>query len=122
MIPHLAPSSVFSVSMAIADADIPAPQLSVSFDALEELRVCSTDAAAAIASNGGTGSSPPAWEPMWSDAVKMKALLPGSILIMTSGADVAKVPVDRALISSAASFSPSVIEEVDGTAHARSGS
>jgi hypothetical protein len=105
--------------MAIAGADVPASQLSVFFDALEELRVCSTDAAAAIASDGGTGSSPPAWEPMWSDSVKMKALLPGSILIMVSGA-VAKVPVDRALISSASSLSLSVIEEVDGTAHARS--
>ena len=107
--------------MSAAVGDVPALQLSTFFDALNELRVCSTDAAAAAASDGGTGASPPAWEPVWGDSTKMKALLPGSILVLANGA-VAKVPVDRALITSSASpqtVSLSVITEVGGTATLR---
>ena len=107
--------------MSAAVGDVPALQLSTFFDALNELRICSTDAAAAAASDGGTGASPPAWEPVWGDSTKMKALLPGSILILANGA-VAKVPVDRALITSSATpqtVSLSVITEVGGTATLR---
>jgi hypothetical protein len=57
----------------------------------------------------------------WGDSIKMKALVPGSVLILANGA-VAKVPVDRALITSSASpqtVSLSVITEVGGTATLR---
>eukprot|EP00326_Haptolina_ericina_P024769 CAMPEP_0181185108 /NCGR_PEP_ID=MMETSP1096-20121128/9328_1 /TAXON_ID=156174 ORGANISM="Chrysochromulina ericina, Strain CCMP281" /NCGR_SAMPLE_ID=MMETSP1096 /ASSEMBLY_ACC=CAM_ASM_000453 /LENGTH=706 /DNA_ID=CAMNT_0023273923 /DNA_START=129 /DNA_END=2251 /DNA_ORIENTATION=- len=51
----------------------------------------------------------------------MKALLPGSVLVLKNG-KVAKIPVDRALISTNSTpptLSLSVVEEVGGTAHPR---